>query len=440
MKYFDTFTGYGGFTKGIQQAYEKRENSGLVGNRDKDNSLSGGQETLNGSGVGNQQAERPSDGTLESTPTCIGYSEVNKYAISVYQKHFPEKNELVERTTTSLSRGSIAESESGRWVGEYADGCVREEIKTHKNYGDITQINAADLPDFDLLTGGFPCQAFSIAGKRLGFDDTRGTLFFDVARILREKKPRWVVLENVKGLLSHDNGRTFKTIISTLVELGYGVEWQVLNAKNHGVPQNRERVFIVGNLGGERTGQVFPLGSSDEISVESDGQGDDLAHTLQAGGDKHRGSYVIKSTVVAPNGKLIELEDRDKPYQLLEVRTEQGKKTRSEIRKLEGRDSTKRGKDDKKYIPKNDDRANALTTGAAVIEKWTIEPGMKIRRLTPTECERLMGLPDGWTARGKEKEKEVEISDSQRYKLCGNGVVVNVVEAVISKILSLKDK
>ena len=171
---------------------------------------------------------------------CVGYSEIDKYATAIYQKHFPN----------------------------------------HKNYGDITKIDPATLPDFDLLVGGFPCQAFSIAGKRLGFADTRGTLFFDIARILKEKHPRLFLLKNVKGLLSHDNGNTFKTIISTLDELGYDLQWQVLNSKNHGVPQNRERVFIVGHLRGTPRPQVFPFGQD---GGESDGEGQSpTANTLTA--------------------------------------------------------------------------------------------------------------------------------------------------------------
>jgi DNA (cytosine-5)-methyltransferase 1 len=146
---------------------------------------------------------------------CIGYSEIGPNAIKVYQKHYPQ----------------------------------------HKNYGDITTIKEKELPDFDLLVGGFPCQSFSIAGKRLGFEDTRGTLFFDIARILKTKKPRFFLLENVKGLLSHDKGRTFQTIISTLDELGYDVEWCVFNSKDFGRPQSRPRVYIRGFIRGSE-GQV----------------------------------------------------------------------------------------------------------------------------------------------------------------------------------------
>ncbi len=209
MKYLSLFSGIRGFELGIQKAYEEN-----MGNR---------RITKASELAIHEHLPSPdtSDGNgWRTNPTCIGYSEIDKYAVQIYQKHFP----------------------------------------THKNYGDCTKIIASELPDFDLLVGGFPCQAFSIAGKRKGFDDTRGTLFFDIARILKEKHPRNFILENVKGLLSHDNGRTFKTIIATLVELGYCVEWQVLNAKNFGVPQNRERVFIVGHFGGVPERKVFPIG------------------------------------------------------------------------------------------------------------------------------------------------------------------------------------
>lgn len=136
---------------------------------------------------------------------CVGYSEIDKYASAVYEYH---------------------------WKG-------------HKNYGDATRIIPEELPDFDLLVGGFPCQAFSIAGKRLGFEDTRGTLFFDIARIAKVKKPMFMVLENVKGLGSHDKGKTIEAIVSVLQEIGYYTNYEVYNSKDFGVPQNRERIFFV---------------------------------------------------------------------------------------------------------------------------------------------------------------------------------------------------
>ena len=137
------------------------------------------------------------------------------------------------------------------------------EIELH----DITRVTDESIRRFgsvDVICGGFPCQAFSIAGHRRGFEDTRGTLFFEICRFASVLRPKYLFLENVRGLLNHDGGATFETIIRTLDELGYDVEWQVLNSKNFGVPQNRERVFIIGHLRGQRTRNVFPIGRESE--------------------------------------------------------------------------------------------------------------------------------------------------------------------------------
>ena len=147
-------------------------------------------------------------------------------------------------------------------IDKYADKSYRSmhNVKENEFYAnDITRIEPADLPDAECYCGGFPCQSFSIAGKRGGFDDTRGTLFFEVMRLANVRRPQYLLLENVKGLLSHDGGRTFGTIISTMGELGYDAEWQVLNSKNFGVPQNRERVFIIGHLRNGSGREVFPI-------------------------------------------------------------------------------------------------------------------------------------------------------------------------------------
>lgn len=138
-------------------------------------------------------------------------------------------------------------------IKPYAIDILHQNHPNEIIHGDITKISASEIPDFDFLLAGFPCQAFSAAGKRLGFEDTRGTLFFDVARILKEKKPLGFVLENVEGLVNHDKenkgdeiGRTLTTILQTLDELDYKVSWRVLNAKYFGVPQERKRIYIVG--------------------------------------------------------------------------------------------------------------------------------------------------------------------------------------------------
>ncbi|MRC18201.1 DNA (cytosine-5-)-methyltransferase [Bacillus thuringiensis] len=156
---------------------------------------------------------------------CLGYVEIDKFARKSY--------EAIHNT-------------KGEWTAH-----------------DITTVTNDDLRllrgKVDVICGGFPCQAFSVAGKRLGFEETRGTLFFEIARFAKEIQPRYLFLENVKGLLSHNEGETFATILSTLDELGYDAEWECINSKHHGVPQNRERVFIVGHLRGRQTRPVFPI-------------------------------------------------------------------------------------------------------------------------------------------------------------------------------------
>lgn len=150
---------------------------------------------------------------------CVGYCEIDKYAKQAYEAMYDTGGELY--------------------------------------FDDARKIVLEQLPDFDLLVGGFPCQSFSIAGARKGFDDTRGTLFFEIARIASVKKPKYLFLENVPGLLNHNQGRTFETIIHTLDELGYDVCWQVVNSKNFGVPQSRNRVFIIGYLREQCAGEVL---------------------------------------------------------------------------------------------------------------------------------------------------------------------------------------
>ena len=167
------------------------------------------------SGIGGFRSGLEAVGGFE----CIGYCEIDQYARRAYEAMYDTKGEMY--------------------------------------FEDATKINPDDLPDIDLITGGFPCQAFSIAGRRNGFNDTRGTLFFEIARIAAVKKPALLFLENVPGLLSHDKGRTFATILNALDEIGYDVSWTVLNSANFGVPQARKRVYITGFLRGKCIGEVF---------------------------------------------------------------------------------------------------------------------------------------------------------------------------------------
>jgi len=336
MRYLDLFSGIGGFTLGIQQAYENlRDKGGREQPREK-RKYDGGDE-LHPESIGE--------------PICAGFSEIDPYATKIYLKHFP----------------------------------------SHKNYGDITRIIPEDLPDFDFLCGGFPCQAFSIAGKRKGFDDTRGTLFFDIARILRVKQPARFLLENVKGLLSHDNGKTFRTIIATLDELGYDLQWQVLNSKNHGVPQNRERIFIVGHLRGSSRPQVFPLG--EDVSALTTKGGN---YINQLNSPTHSNNRIYGENGISPALNTAQGGNR------------QPKIINPKMLNFKGRDG----------------ECPAIT--ATSYKEPPVVLAQRIRRLTPTECERLQGFPDGWTE---------GVSDSQRYKTLGNAVTVNVIKHIVRRIL-----
>lgn len=143
-------------------------------------------------------------------------------------------------------------------IKPYAISVLKQNHPNEEIYGDITQIIASDIPDFDILCAGFPCQAFSAAGNRKGFADTRGTLFFDVERILLEKKPKGFILENVEGLVNHDKGKTLKTILEHLTAIGYKVTYAVLNSKYFGVPQERKRIYIVGTFTNQIDLSNFP--------------------------------------------------------------------------------------------------------------------------------------------------------------------------------------
>ncbi len=326
MRHVELFAGIGGFRLGIDRAF------GI---------LSEPSET------GRRQDIRHSTSFKEISssplPTCVFASEWDKFAAQTYNKNFGGQ------------------------------------IDTR----DITIIPNSDIPEHDLLTGGFPCQTFSIAGKRAGFNETRGTMFFEVARIVADKKPQHLVLENVKGLLSHDSGRTFQTILGVLADLGYRVEWQVLNSKHFGVPQNRERIYIIGHLGVCCGRQIFPILNS------------------------YQG-------VQRKNINAFPMQWR---------RTEEGKIYRHESMR-QGSDKTPFGSNYRELVPKDSNQIGTITSQAIAKDSLILDHA-KVRRLTPIECERLQSFPDNWT---------VGVSDNQRYKQTGNAVTVNVVEAVIRRL------
>ena len=190
---------------------------------------------------------------------CVGFCEIDKFARASYKAIHKTEGEIELHDITTVSDDAI------RGIGHV-----------------------------DVICGGFPCQAFSIAGARRGFEDTRGTLFFEITKFASILKPRLLFLENVKGLLNHDRGNTFEVILSALDELGYDVEWQVLNSKNFGVPQNRERVFIIGHLRGERTRRIFPLSSTGK-QVDKHQEQSTNTLTTRYPNSQGVGSYIIES-------------------------------------------------------------------------------------------------------------------------------------------------
>lgn len=382
------FSGVGGFELGIQTVATKSKNS-------TDTNSGASQHGFN--------------------PLCVGYSEIDKYAIQTYEKN---------------------------WKG-------------HRNYGDATKINERELPDFDLLVGGFPCQAFSIAGKRKGFDDTRGTLFFDIARIVAYKRPGHLVLENVQGLLSHDSGKTFQTILGVLADLGYRVEWQVLNGKRW-VPQNRVRVIIVGHLRGECFRKIFPFRA--ENTNDNGVVGKTLSRAIEANyfkGVSPKGHQGSKRQLVRTD-KPSTPERGDKPDSSNGIRrasyTDVTRAVLTPDRK-EKRQNGRRMKDEgEPMFTLNTQDTHGVAIGdyrydeGFRIRKNNIAPTLRqelksqdisksillkkdfrIRRLTPLECERLMGWPDNWTE---------GVSDTQRYKQCGNGIIAPMVTEVMNTLIN----
>ena len=370
---------------------------------------------------------------------CIGSCEIDQYARQIYSRNFGHEPE----------------------------------------YKDATKLNPKELPDFQCLCAGFPCQSFSLAGQRGGFEDTRGTLFFEIIRIIREKQPSVLFLENVKGLLSHDKGKTYRTILATLDEVGYDVSFQLVNSK-YFLPQNRDRIFIIGHLRGASRQEILPLGEISEGDDRTSKNGDKIElEAKHINVTKHNGSRVYSKDGIAPSVmagegsgtriKIIEPKlkkvgiigkggqgmrvysidgiasnlnalsggmgaktglylDRNKVPMIYKSNTNANMKQR-----IQNRDSTwtltTKSTDFGLIVnvPKPDDVSRTVRVGGrGSIDRhsWDIiDDNTRVRRLTPTECERLQGFPDGYT---------IGISETQRYKCLGNAVTVNTIQYIAS--------
>lgn len=351
---------------------------------------------------------------------------------------------------------------------------------------DARAIETGRMPGFDLLCAGFPCQAFSIAGKREGFADARGTLFFEIARLVEARRPAYFLLENVPGLLSHDKGRTFYTILSTFWELGYHVEWKVLNSKDFGVPQSRRRVYIVGYLDGRCAGKILPVPETNGtalIQLQPGRQGKRVYHpdglgctlTSSAGGMGGKtGLYEVGVPIKEATRKGYKMaypgDSIDLGYASLNSRRGRvGKETAHTLTTgsrqgtlhvvdlphppLETENAKRTGQNAgvsrhpgersgvlEEYGPRavlSPEKTKVRQNGRRMkdpegpmftitaTDRHGVEYHGRIRRLTPRECLRLQGYHDGQIDRiiG-------DTSDSQLYKQAGNGVTVNVIEAI----------
>tara|TARA_R100000995_G_scaffold84911_1_gene65742 strand:+ start:7486 stop:8613 length:1128 start_codon:yes stop_codon:yes gene_type:complete len=345
----------------------------------------------------------------------VGFSEIDKYASAVYKHRFPKSEEL----------------------------------------GDITTIRPErDLPNnIDVLCGGFPCQSFSIAGKR-DINDTRGTLFYEIARILSYYRDKgnpipYFLLENVKGLYSHDNYATFARIYEVFTNLDYTIEIEMLNTRNFGIPQNRERIFFVGYLGDRGGSKIFPIGKNDKIhnnkSTRSKSKTKFAGAITTGEGSRRESNYVIskKENKLKQIGKINE-GDSGKVYDIDGISCTlkssgggRGAKTglyKISKSKVKVHTTHPRSGNPEQGgtgpLSRNDGNTYCIDTGNA----QAVEIKSNIRRLTPTETCRLQGFTDDWNAYGNLDGKLVEMSDTQRYKQMGNAVTVKVIEVIADKM------
>lgn len=354
---------------------------------------------------------------------CVGYCEIDKYARASYQVIHDTEGEI--------------------------------------DYKDITEVTNEEFRKLrgkvDVICGGFPCQAFSIAGNQLGFEDARGTLFYEIARAAEQVKPRYLFLENVRNLLSHDKGKTFERMLKILDELGYDAEWQVLNSKNFGVPQNRERVFIIGHLRGECTYRVFPIRREDE-KLNTNGEIKQIGNIGKSDnfGGNPQVTRVYDINGISPTLNTMQGEGRE-PKILVREATKQGYAVANvgdSINFSHPNSKTRRGRVGKNIantlltsdeqcvvLPQIIQKPHGFNKGgvhniAPTLTKSSYQEnnflkieGVSIRKLTPRECWRLQGFPD-WAF---DKAQEVN-SNSQLYKQAGNSVTVNVIEEIAKRL------
>lgn len=296
----------------------------------------------------------------------------------------------IRRGFEQANNGQIECVFTSEW-DKYAAETYKTNYPGETVYGDITLIDEKEIPEHDILLAGFPCQPFSQAGLKKGFSDTRGTLFFDIERIILERKPKAFLLENVKRLKSHDNGRTLKTILEHLKMAGYNnIKFDILKARDFGLPQNRERIFIVGFL-------------DDDVDFQ----------------------FPKPTGVPTRVGDI--LQNRVDPKYTISDKLWEGHQRRKRENKLKGK-GFGYGIVDKNSEYTNTISARYYKDGSEVLIR---QNNKNPRKLTPREAARLQGFPDSF---------KIEVSNNQAYKQFGNSVAVNVIEAVAKNMLEALNK
>ena len=333
--------------------------------------------------------------------------EQDKHALAVLERHWPD----VERLTDVRDVGE-------GWKKGARRGAVGAERAQPDAEHDGVSLERSDS-DVDLIYGGFPCQDVSVAGKRAGLGGERSGLWFEFERIVSELRPRWVVIENVPGLLSSNGGADFAVILTGLDQLGFDASWAILDSQHFGVPQRRRRVFVVGGPRGRGAEQVLSLCESCGGNPETGGTpGQDTTSTPDGGAHSPGG---VANPLGAHHGR----NDLDHDTYV----------TASAITASAGHHghSSPRGDGSDNLLV--DDQIGTMTAnwhkgaGNTQVEMGIVQPtDAGVRRLTPTECERLQGFPDGWTA-GQ--------ADSHRYKQMGNAVTVPVAEWIGHRLVAV---
>lgn len=329
-----------------------------------------------------------------------GYSEIDKYAKQIYKKHFPG----------------------------------------HIDYGDITTIREQELPYFDIITFGFPCQDLSIAGKRTGFNGRRSSLYFEAIRIINAVRPKYFIFENVKGLFSSHEGKDFIAVLQAITDIGYNGQWQLINTKWF-LPQNRERIYFIGYSSAEPRPEVFPIGESDRGNYETQGETQREGTrfwsgypSLRVGGENNKaliaqalaqrdykgGNNLLQVGSIGEDAEATRVYNTDGIARTIKNGGGMGAKT--------GLYMLPRGNNPRSF---NEELSPSIST-SSFEHNAILQHRSNIRRLTPIECERLQGFPDNWTKYGVGDEL---ISDTQRYKCLGNAITVNVAEEIFKKLI-----